>query len=78
MYCELYILGPNGVWSGTIGGAGIHACYYHKASEQLQLGVEVDTNFRLRENVASIGYQIDLPKANLVFRGIGRPILNSY
>lgn len=62
-------IGTNYVASGTIGEAGIHACYYHRASEQLQLGVEVDTNFRMRESVASIGYQIDLPKANLVFRG---------
>uniref|UniRef100_T1IQW4 Uncharacterized protein n=1 Tax=Strigamia maritima TaxID=126957 RepID=T1IQW4_STRMM len=51
--------------SGTLGGAGVHVCYYHKASDQLQLGVEVETNFRLQESVASIGYQIDLPKANL-------------
>lgn len=62
--------GSNYIVSGTLGGAGVHACYYHKASEQLQLGVEVDTNFRLQESVASIGYQIDLPKANMVFRGM--------
>jgi len=58
------------VCSGTLGGAGIHACYYQVASEQLQIGVEVETNFRMQESVAAIGYQIDLPKANLVFRGM--------
>lgn len=62
--------GNNFVASGTLGGSGVHACYYHRASEQLQLGVEVETNFRMQENVASLGYQIDLPKANLVFRGM--------
>lgn len=57
-------------WSGTVGLAGLHLCYYQKASEQLQLGVEVETNFRMQEAVATIGYQIDLPKADLVFRGM--------
>lgn len=62
--------GNNFVASGTLGGAGIHMCYYHKASEQMQLGVELETNFRLQESVASIGYHIDLPKANLMFKGM--------
>uniref|UniRef100_T1D4E1 Putative translocase of outer mitochondrial membrane 40 n=1 Tax=Psorophora albipes TaxID=869069 RepID=T1D4E1_9DIPT len=57
-------------WSGTIGLAGIHLCYYQRASEQLQLGVEVETNFRMQEAVATLGYQIDLPKSELVFRGM--------
>lgn len=56
--------------SGTLGGAGLHLCYYQKASDQLQLGVELETNFRLQESVASIGYQVDLPKADLCFRGM--------
>lgn len=61
---------PNYTISGTMGAAGIHACYYHKQSENLQIGVEVDTNLRIGESVCSIGYQVDLPKANLVFRGM--------
>jgi mitochondrial import receptor subunit TOM40 len=64
-----YTDGPA-TWSGTVGFSGIHLCYYQKASEQLQLGVEVETNFRMQEAVATIGYQIDLPKADLVFRGM--------
>lgn len=59
----------NVTWSGTLGLAGLHVCYYRKASDQLQFGVEVETNFRMQEAVATIGYQIDLPKADLVFRG---------
>ncbi|KAJ4444716.1 hypothetical protein ANN_06513 [Periplaneta americana] len=61
--------GTDSVVSGTLGGAGLHLCYYQKASEQLQLGVELETNFRMQESVASVGYQVDLPKADLVFRG---------
>ncbi|KAK7593028.1 hypothetical protein V9T40_007780 [Parthenolecanium corni] len=55
--------------SGTIGLPGIHFCYYQKASEQLQLGVEFETSLRLMEAQASIGYQVDIPKADLVFKG---------
>lgn len=62
--------GPNYVVSGTLGMAGAHCCYYHRGSETTQVGVEVETNFRVGESVASIGYQVDLPKANLVFRGM--------
>ncbi len=57
-------------WSGTAGLSGVHLCYYRKASEQLQFGVEVETNFRVQEAVGIIGYQIDLPKADIVFRGM--------
>ncbi|EAT41347.1 AAEL007001-PA [Aedes aegypti] len=59
-----------GTWSGTIGLAGLHICYYQKASDQLQLGVEVETNLRMQEATATMGYQIDLPKSELVFRGM--------
>ncbi|CAN7990138.1 unnamed protein product [Ixodes pacificus] len=62
--------GPNYVVSGTVGMAGAHCCYYHRGSETTQVGVEVETNYRAGESVASIGYQVDLPKANLVFRGM--------
>jgi mitochondrial import receptor subunit TOM40 len=60
----------NSIWSGTVGTAGFHVCYWQKASEQLQLGVELETSLRMQESTATIGYQIDLPKADLVFRGM--------
>ncbi|CAG0918770.1 unnamed protein product [Notodromas monacha] len=56
--------------SGTLGGAGVHACYYQKCSDQLQMGVEFETNTRAQKCVASIGYQVDIPRADLVFRGV--------
>lgn len=62
--------GSETVLSGTLGASGLHLCYYQKASEQLQLGVELETNFRMQESVASIGYQVDLPKADLCFKGM--------
>jgi len=62
--------GSNWNLSGTVGGSGLHLCFHQKASEQVQIGVELETNIRAQESVASIGYQVDLPKANLVFRGM--------
>ncbi|XP_030378996.1 mitochondrial import receptor subunit TOM40 homolog 1 [Scaptodrosophila lebanonensis] len=59
----------DSVWSGSLGPSGLHLCYYQKASDQLQIGVEVETSLRMQESVATIAYQIDLPKADLVFRG---------
>lgn len=44
-------------------------CYYQKASDQLQIGVEFETGLRLAEAQASIGYHVDIPKADLAFRG---------
>ncbi|XP_037938063.1 mitochondrial import receptor subunit TOM40 homolog 1-like [Teleopsis dalmanni] len=59
----------NYVWSGTAGPAGVHICYYQKASDQLQIGAEVETSPRMQESVATIAYQVDIPKADLIFRG---------
>ncbi|XP_004523968.1 mitochondrial import receptor subunit TOM40 homolog 1 [Ceratitis capitata] len=59
----------NSLWSGTLGPGGIHLCYYQKASDQLQMGVEVETSLRMQESVATFAYQVDLPKADLIYRG---------
>ncbi|XP_064617732.1 mitochondrial import receptor subunit TOM40 homolog 1-like [Liolophura sinensis] len=48
---------------------GLHACYYHKINNEMQVGVELETSLRMQESLATVGYQIDLPSANLVFRG---------
>ncbi len=41
-----------------MGGSGLHLCFHQKASEQVQIGVELETNIRAQESVASIGYQV--------------------
>lgn len=51
----------------------MHLCYYQKASKQLQIGVELEANNRIQESVASIGYQVDLPKSEVVFKGKRTP-----
>lgn len=53
----------------TLGQASMHATYYHKASDQLQVGVEFEASTRMQDTSVSFGYQLDLPKANLLFKG---------
>uniref|UniRef100_A0A3Q1F377 Translocase of outer mitochondrial membrane 40 homolog (yeast) n=1 Tax=Acanthochromis polyacanthus TaxID=80966 RepID=A0A3Q1F377_9TELE len=61
--------GDNYVATVTLGGAGAHATYYHKANDQLQIGVEFEASTRMQDTTTSFGYQLDLPKANLLFKG---------
>lgn len=61
--------GTNYVATLTLGGAGAHATYYHKANDQLQVGVEFEASTRMQDTSASFGYQLDLQKANLQFKG---------
>lgn len=36
---------------------------------QLQVGVEFEASMRMQDTTTSFGYQLDLPKANLLFKG---------
>ncbi|XP_025050841.1 mitochondrial import receptor subunit TOM40 homolog [Alligator sinensis] len=60
---------PNWIGTLTVGQAGAHATYYHKANDQLQVGVEFEASTRMQDTSVAFGYQLDLPKANLLFRG---------
>lgn len=62
--------GDNYVVAGTLGMSAIHASYYLRTNESTQVGVEVETNLRVGESLATLAYQLDVPKANLVFRGM--------
>lgn len=55
---------------------GLHVCYYQKANESLQIGVELEGSLRTQECTTTVGYQLELPKANLTFRGIS--VLNFF
>ncbi|CAG9133780.1 hypothetical protein JYU34_020079 [Plutella xylostella] len=61
---------PGSEVSATLGAAGLHLCYWARASEQLQVVAELETSLRGMESVGSVGYQVELPKADLVFRGM--------
>nr|XP_021401767.1 mitochondrial import receptor subunit TOM40B isoform X2 [Lonchura striata domestica] len=66
----LTLAAPN--WEATlnVGYGGAHASYYHRANEQVQVGVELEANPRLQESSFAFGYQLNLPRANAVFRGL--------
>lgn len=56
--------------AATMGNAGqIHATYWQKCSDQLQMGVELETNIKMGEARATLGYEVDVAKANLLVRG---------
>lgn len=50
-------------------GGQAHATFYQKCTENLSIGVEMETNFKVQESTASIGYEFDMPKGNFVMRG---------
>ncbi|XP_072831845.1 mitochondrial import receptor subunit TOM40B-like [Vicugna pacos] len=54
----------------NVGSGGAHARYYHRANEQVQVGVEFEANTRLQDTTFSFGYRLTLPQANMVFRGL--------
>lgn len=43
--------------------------YFKFLLSQLQVGVEFEANTRMQDTTTSFGYQLDLPKANLLFKG---------
>ncbi|XP_015280219.1 PREDICTED: mitochondrial import receptor subunit TOM40B [Gekko japonicus] len=58
-------------WVATLnlGYGGAHASYYHRANDQIQVGVEFEANTRLQDTSFAFGYQLTLPQASMVFRG---------
>ena len=64
-----YSTGPFTV-SATIGDVAIHACCHRRASEQLEIGAEIEINYRTLQSQGTIVYQLNVPEANLVYRGM--------
>uniref|UniRef100_A0A2K6U1I3 Uncharacterized protein n=1 Tax=Saimiri boliviensis boliviensis TaxID=39432 RepID=A0A2K6U1I3_SAIBB len=58
------------IWLATVtlGQAGMHGTYYHKASDQLQVGVELEAGIGMQDTSVSFRYQLALPEANLLFK----------
>ncbi|XP_047239678.1 mitochondrial import receptor subunit TOM40B [Girardinichthys multiradiatus] len=61
--------GSNFISTLTLGSSRAHASYYHKANDQLQVGVELEASLRMQDTSVSFGYLLDVPKANLQFKG---------
>lgn len=60
---------PQWIATLNLGLGGAHASYYHKANDQVQVGVEFEASTRMQDSSFSFGYQLDIPKANMTFRG---------
>ena len=62
-------LGDDSALAATIGNSGqLHATYWQKCSDQLQMGVELEANLRMKEATTTIGYEVDLSKAKMMVR----------
>lgn len=59
----------NWILSGTLNTSRANVCYYHKGLDDIQFGVEVETDLRMRESTATFGYQYEIPKANATLKG---------
>ncbi|EPY77530.1 hypothetical protein CB1_001244022 [Camelus ferus] len=64
----------NWVATVTLGQVGMHATYYHKASDQLQVGVKFEASTRMQDTSVSFGYHLDLPKVTPLQRLRGQQL----
>ncbi|XP_043284706.1 mitochondrial import receptor subunit TOM40 homolog 1 [Venturia canescens] len=55
--------------SASVGLTGVHLCFHQKVNTELQVSAELEVNARVQESTATVAYQYDLPKADLVFKG---------
>lgn len=56
--------------SATVGQTGWHLSYWHKGNENVKVGVEYEFSTRGGDSSVSAGYQIEVPKSNISFRGM--------
>jgi len=62
--------GPDYSLASTISNSGaLHASFWQKCSDDLQVGTEIETNIKMQETIGSVGYHVDVPRAGLSFRG---------
>ncbi|KAL1463719.1 hypothetical protein WDU94_015445 [Cyamophila willieti] len=57
---------PDYTFSALAGLASLNLCYYQKASDELQFGIELDSKImKMSETTCTIAYQADIPKADV-------------
>ncbi len=65
-----YVPIEESVFAATFGSSGqIHASYYQKCSSNLQMGIDLETNLKLQDSTATIGYEVNIEKGNFILRG---------
>jgi len=60
----------NWVAAAQINPMGWHASYYHKGNDNISVGVDYEYSSRMQDSCVSLGYQVDIPKANATVRGM--------
>ncbi|XP_011501122.1 PREDICTED: mitochondrial import receptor subunit TOM40 homolog 1-like [Ceratosolen solmsi marchali] len=55
--------------STTVGQAGVHICYHQKQSDQLQMGLEFQSNIIKKLTKFRLLYKLDIPQTNSIFKG---------
>ena len=68
----VYSLGGNLTghnWTASVTASlmgAIHACYHHAIAPDLQVGVELETNYAQQESTTNVGFQYEIPKVTMV------------
>ncbi|CAJ0586924.1 unnamed protein product, partial [Mesorhabditis spiculigera] len=52
----------------TFGMSGLHLSYHHKQADNIQFGVEFESNLNVQEAVTTIGYQVEMPEEGVTVR----------
>merc|ERR1719494_1481881 len=62
--------GPDYCLAGSLSNTGsLHASFYQQCSADLSVGTELETNLRMGQSKATVGYKVDIPRAGLTFKG---------
>lgn len=61
---------PNSTFSATVSPFSTHAALYYKANDNIQAGVDFDHNTRMQSSKVSLVYNVEVPKANIVFKAM--------
>lgn len=54
--------------------AGLHVCFAQKVTSELQVAVEMEGSLRTQECITTLGYQLELPKPGVTFKGDSRDL----
>lgn len=62
--------GPDYCLAASLSNTGsLHASFYQQCSADLSVGTELETNLRMGQSKATVGYKVDIPRAGFNFKG---------
>ncbi|CAJ0932339.1 unnamed protein product, partial [Mesorhabditis belari] len=54
--------------AATFGMSGLHLSYHHRQTENIQFGVEFESNLNVQEAMTTFGYQVEMPEEGVTMR----------